>query len=77
MTDISKTGETRSFKLKKGVDNKLSINKAVKFIIRTTGGSVIKGVITANNPLIVNPGDDITEYNVEIDDEINKKPDGI
>jgi hypothetical protein len=74
MSDIIKTGESRSFELKKGVDNKLNINKPVNFTIKTAGGSVIKGIMTPNNPLIVNPADDIIEYKIEIDDESSKKP---
>jgi hypothetical protein len=73
MSDIWETGETRSFDLKKGIDNEININRPVKFMIKTAGGSIIKGVMTPNNPLIVNPADDIIEYKIEMDDEVNKK----
>ncbi len=77
MSDIWETGESRSFDLKKGVDNELNINKPVKFTIKTAGGSIIKGVMTPNNPLIINPADDIIEYTVEINDESSKKPEEV
>jgi len=77
MSDIIKTGESRSFDLKKGVDNQLHINKPVKFMIKTAGGSIIKGTMTPNNPLIVNPADDIIEYKIEIDDDSSKKPEEV
>ena len=69
---ILKTGEKHSFNLEHGVDNKINCNRPVKFMIKTAGGSIIKGVMSPNNTLVVNPADDISEYKIEIDDETIK-----
>ena len=73
MSNIKKSGESGSIELKNGVNNVLNFNRPVKYTIKTAGGSIIKGIITPNNPLIINPADDLVEFNIDIDDESTKK----
>ncbi|CAH3786513.1 hypothetical protein ACSITO_000321 [Enterobacter hormaechei] len=46
----------------------IRFNKAVEIVIKTTGGTVIKGVIPANERFVVTNGGDIESFDVNIYD---------
>lgn len=66
--------ESRKYELTPGEKNTLSMNRPVRFEIKTVGGTIISGIITPNNPLEVTPGDDIASYNIYIQDELLNSP---
>ena len=63
-----KPGETSSFNLERGKETLINFNKPVKFAIKTKGGSVIKGIIPANEGLRILPMDDLHDIIINIDE---------
>lgn len=56
---IIEIGESTSVDIEYGVKNIFKTNVLYKYIIETTGGSIIEGFATPNDPLEITPGSDI------------------
>ncbi|MEI9768501.1 hypothetical protein [Enterobacter asburiae] len=54
--------------LEKGQTLKFGINRAVEFEMKTAGGTTIKGIIPANEYLVVTSGGDIEQFNINVYD---------
>ncbi len=54
--------------LEKGQTLKFGINRVVEFEMKTAGGTIIKGIIPANEYLVVTSGGDIEHFNINVYD---------
>jgi len=64
-------GETITLRVGEKTD--LGFNRPVKYTITTTGGTVIKGIVPANERLLVTNGGDIASFDIDIH-EISNTP---
>ena len=63
-----KTEDGMSFNIPPGEPFVLRNNLPLRIKIKTTGGTVIEGVVLPNNPLTITGGNDILEWNYFIED---------
>jgi hypothetical protein len=66
---IIENGDSFDVVILYGVKNILKINLPYKYIIETTGGSIIEGFATPNDPLEITPGSDIKSFTVVLIDK--------
>jgi hypothetical protein len=76
MTTIGK-GESQSFNFEKGKPGIINVNSPCRFVVETSTGSDIEGLITPNNPLTITPHGDIANVNVYIEEGSIQKPSSV
>lgn len=52
----------------------IKFNRPCRYVIETTIGTVIEGLITPNNPLIITPQGDIKKFEIFVDKESMRGP---
>ncbi len=58
-----------AFQIKKGVKNRIELNRSYSYRVVTTGGTIIEGTATINTPLEITPADDIKDVRLIITDK--------